>query len=221
MGTNDNTYIGRNATLRSLGYANYAHYLSSDLWAQIRVRAFALHGHTCKLCPDPAACLHHLGYGRAILLGERLSSIVPLCHGCHKQVEFDKRGHKRTVLQAHTAYVRMLKKVKRIARRDKLTKKERRERRQQRSLRCGICRTSKPTQLFRVHRRDKNPASSNPCDYRRLCCQCTINALLIYRVSGVIQGSHNSQSFGMLRAAVRNIRGLPSRKRGQQRAYPP
>lgn len=106
------TYRDRDVILRDIGFARYADYLESDLWKSIRARAIALHGDKCRLCGQPANRVHHLGYGKAVLLGLSLKPLVPLCDYHHHVIEFDGDGSKRTLSQAHTRYVQLWKVVK-------------------------------------------------------------------------------------------------------------
>lgn len=97
------TYGSRNATLRNLGFANYAAYLRSELWSSIRSRVLVAEPQ-CRLCHAPAANVHHIGYGRATLLGEKLTALVPLCGYCHRRVEFTSKGEKRTLQDSEMTF---------------------------------------------------------------------------------------------------------------------
>lgn len=106
------TYADRNRLLNKLGFATYSEYLASPVWASIQRRAYQFHGSECRLCQKPAQCIHHRGYGRAVLLGENLSPLVPLCSNCHFKVEHESNGRKRKLHEAQTAYARLWKAVK-------------------------------------------------------------------------------------------------------------
>lgn len=103
------TYYERNTLLADLGYESYAHYLKSPLWHYIRTMAWRLHGPRCKLCRKRATQLHHTSYSQAVLLGQDLSYLVPLCQKCHDRVELKRDGSKRTWQEVKTAFKRLLK----------------------------------------------------------------------------------------------------------------
>ena len=105
------TYGDRNHALEKMGYADYDAYLASPLWESIKRRAWSQHGRRCRLCSRDAEVLHHLGYGEDVLKGIALHQLVPLCHGCHRRVEF-KKDKKRTLAEALTAYQRIWRMVK-------------------------------------------------------------------------------------------------------------
>lgn len=107
------TYLDRNRTVREIGFNSYEEYLASDLWASIRQKTFQVKGDDCYLCEGKANHVHHVGYGRAAMIGENLSPLIPLCKICHYKVEFDTKEGKRTVSLAQGAYIRLLKKRKR------------------------------------------------------------------------------------------------------------
>lgn len=101
------TYEQRNILLRELGYPTYAIYLESQLWSFIRHHAYRIHGHNCRLCPRRATTIHHLSYTRAVLLGDDLSLLAPLCHRCHNEVEFAGK-RKRTIAGSQRHYTKLL-----------------------------------------------------------------------------------------------------------------
>lgn len=102
-----NAYAVRNAILRKMGYPTYGEYLQSPLWAGIRKRVFSSQGTHCRLCKRQAEVVHHLRYTKDVMQGDNLRQLVPLCHGCHRQVEFDCDS-KRSVEEAFDHYHRLL-----------------------------------------------------------------------------------------------------------------
>jgi len=102
------TYLARNIVLKELGYNSYAEYLESSLWATVRRKGWAQHGNDCKLCGEKANVLHHLSYSKAVLVGDKIGELVPLCDLCHTKVEFLEDGKKRTLLEARNAYSQLL-----------------------------------------------------------------------------------------------------------------
>lgn len=93
-------YERRNGRLSDLGYAGYQEYLASDDWKAIRDRKLAKHPR-CLICPGAASQVHHLDYGPDTLLGLVPSSLVSLCRECHRWIEFDGDGRKRTLREAN------------------------------------------------------------------------------------------------------------------------
>lgn len=98
------TYALRNALLLKMGFSSYNAYLSSELWAEIRIIIFERDNNCCKLCNLPAYAVHHLDYSEATLRGETFDGLVSICKKCHDKVEFTKNGKKRTLLQAVVRY---------------------------------------------------------------------------------------------------------------------
>jgi hypothetical protein len=101
------SYAGRNKVLKEIGFANYADYLASSLWVDVRAAAFERHGSRCVLCGGDAGYIHHNSYDKGTLLGSNLEHMAPVCRGCHEQVEF-KNGKKRTMYQAVAKFLGML-----------------------------------------------------------------------------------------------------------------
>lgn len=75
--------------LRRLGFGSYKEYLASDLWASIRKRVLTAGKGKCRACGCTAQCVHHKKYGMAEMSGKDISYLVPLCHKCHSEIEFD------------------------------------------------------------------------------------------------------------------------------------
>lgn len=95
------TYLLRDEVLLSLGFSSYAEYLNSDLWKKIRGKVL-VNGVKCKGCDGVPTQIHHMGYGKKTLLGEKLTALIPCCRRCHYIVEFTSDGRKRTFLESHT-----------------------------------------------------------------------------------------------------------------------
>lgn len=87
-----NRYQQRESVLKSMGFATYADYLQSPLWAKVRRRLFK----RCSTCPcgKPATEAHHMSYKRRYLEGRGKihKFIVPVCRACHQRIEFDAGG---------------------------------------------------------------------------------------------------------------------------------
>lgn len=86
-------YTTRDAIIHELGFDNYAEYLKSDLWYDIRRTAIASQGQ-CRICAHQGSLgnqlqPHHRKYTRANLRGENLEHIVVLCRKCHKRIEVE------------------------------------------------------------------------------------------------------------------------------------
>jgi 5-methylcytosine-specific restriction endonuclease McrA len=84
-----NQYRRRAANLRRLGFASYAEYLASDLWAGIRRRVLDRDGFKCKRCGGRATQVHHKKYVTKALTGDTLGLLVSLCGPCHTFCEWD------------------------------------------------------------------------------------------------------------------------------------
>ncbi len=106
------TYALRQKRLEELGFANYSVYLRSELWTSIHSRAFEQYGLSCRLCGNEAKVIHHREYSKETLLGTSLLYLTPLCHKCHRRIEFDAKGNKRSLSGTQTAYDRLLGKTR-------------------------------------------------------------------------------------------------------------
>ena len=129
-------YESRYKYLRYLGFKSYKEYLASDLWKEIRRKAFKCHGRECYLCDKPATELHHNRYSLKDLQGKRLKFIKPVCRQCHEEIEF-KNGEKATVGQAKMAFNRKRKhktRAEREAQRKETAKRKRKEKKRRRIM---------------------------------------------------------------------------------------
>lgn len=95
-------YKRRDDVLRSLGFASYADYLQSDLWATLRKRCLGRYRHRCHMCGNRATCVHHRSYDKGTLTGKCPHALVALCHPCHKAIEF-QNGEKTHLFLANRA----------------------------------------------------------------------------------------------------------------------
>ncbi len=93
-----------------MGYKTYKEYLLSPLWESIKDRVYKNRDYKCVLCSEEAQCVHHRGYGRAVLAGEELHQLVTLCNKCHQAVEFTKGGFKRSLVESQASFDALLKK---------------------------------------------------------------------------------------------------------------
>lgn len=94
-------YKARNEVLRSLGFASYADYLRSPLWASIRQRVLES-SRWCFVCGDLATQVHHQRYCRKDLTGKSLKKLVPVCATHHYRAEFRRHdGAKLSTRQAN------------------------------------------------------------------------------------------------------------------------
>lgn len=106
--TSGRTYESRQFHLLGLGFADYAEYLASDLWAGIRQRVFAEKGRRCVLCREPATQLHHNRYHECDLSGRVLKHVHPICRECHVSIEFADDGTKRILEHVFAEFLRLL-----------------------------------------------------------------------------------------------------------------
>ncbi len=106
---NWDSYAIRNKALESIGFSNYADYLASPLWQEIRKKRLTSHP-TCFCCDNTADVVHHRFYYKKLLLGDEESvnrDLFPLCNSCHYKVEFDGE-RKRSSGEAVKVFGRML-----------------------------------------------------------------------------------------------------------------
>lgn len=97
------TYRSRDENLRAIGFRSYDDYLDSRLWQWIRQRVFAKKGSHCTKCGKDATQVHHSRYSVNALTGATLGNMWPICVDCHKEIEFDKNGRKRSLHEANVA----------------------------------------------------------------------------------------------------------------------
>lgn len=83
--------LKRHRRLRQLGYANYAEYLRSPAWSDVKRRYRASDLPQACMCGETIVQLHHKTYER--VGEERLDDLAPLCAGCHRLVHvLEARG---------------------------------------------------------------------------------------------------------------------------------
>lgn len=99
------TYKSRTSVLARLGFQTYAEYLASPLWEKARRRARNRHGDHCVCCRAKATEFHHQSYGLKTLMGDNSKDVLPVCNGCHKRIEFNSDGSKRTFDEARKAFI--------------------------------------------------------------------------------------------------------------------
>jgi len=64
----------------------------------------------CLICGQRASELHHNRYARRDLLGKTISEINPICHPCHREIEFDDGKTKQPVENARKKFLELSKK---------------------------------------------------------------------------------------------------------------
>ncbi len=107
-------YAKRAKVLRDLGFTSYQQYLASDLWKRVKSKVFQIKGRSCELCGRPAATVHHNRYCFASMIGRRIKFLIPICHACHEEIEFD--GDKKLSLgQARQKCKRRIKERRSVA----------------------------------------------------------------------------------------------------------
>jgi len=97
------SYDLRDEVLLKMGFSSYKEYLGSDLWKAIRSRALSTKGNYCFRCGRFTCLVHHTNYSPEVLRGETLKGLVPVCTECHRAIEFDKDGNKRTLRETNDA----------------------------------------------------------------------------------------------------------------------
>lgn len=86
----------RDKRLMRLGFASYRDYLRGDLWKAIRTAKLDLTP-KCEICDSSLATqVHHLRYSCNCLKGTDPLPLVSVCPECHKRLEFNRDGTKRT-----------------------------------------------------------------------------------------------------------------------------
>lgn len=99
--------------LLEMGFATYADYLKSHLWASIKRQVMDKAKGKCRLCRKEAEVVHHRRYDRDVMEGKRNCHLIALCRSCHHIVEFNQNGQKRTSRGAEIAYRWMMKRTHR------------------------------------------------------------------------------------------------------------
>jgi hypothetical protein len=101
-------YRARNERLPELGYASYSEYLKSPEWAVIRRDVLNDHP-TCCVCDRTACQVHHWDYHDAVMMGLDTAFLLPVCDGCHGEIEFDGK-RKRNLKECQSVLIRRIKK---------------------------------------------------------------------------------------------------------------
>jgi len=103
-------YEKRNRILKKLGFRDYAEYLQSELWSEIRQKVIQDSRGSCRICGNRKSLqVHHKKYTLLNLSGKRTRGLVVLCNGCHYSAEF-KNGEKRTLPEVQKVFKRTLRK---------------------------------------------------------------------------------------------------------------
>lgn len=90
----DDGYRERDINLKSLGHKDYAGYLRSSTWADIRKRVLKRDGYKCRICGNPSMAVHHSSYALDVLSGANDAPLLSVCSACHLTIEFKKNGKK-------------------------------------------------------------------------------------------------------------------------------
>ncbi len=102
------TYADRDATLSKWGFKSYREYLESDRWTAVRLAVFAAKGDLCILCRKPANQVHHTRYQPNDLTGRSIEHLHPFCGKCHKRVEIDGKGRKRSMKKTNEVFRKIM-----------------------------------------------------------------------------------------------------------------
>jgi len=82
----------------------YAKYLRSDKWHQIRERVFKERTYLCEGCGSLSRLqVHHSVYSKRVLDGESLNGLRVVCHKCHERIHNLKNKSKMSLRQATKA----------------------------------------------------------------------------------------------------------------------
>ncbi len=101
------TYAERDYNLQLMGFTNYAEYLSSQKWKDIRKQFHNSHGYECTICQARGIIAHHRRYDVNTLNGNTFAHLVVLCHKCHEAIEVFPTGVKRTMREADRELIRL------------------------------------------------------------------------------------------------------------------
>lgn len=94
-------YSRRNRIITRMGYADYAAYLDSPLWATIRQRVFVRDGRCCAGCGGRATQVHHRDYDANTMAGDTITGLLSVCHDCHEEAEMTPAGEKQSPSEAN------------------------------------------------------------------------------------------------------------------------
>lgn len=101
----DSPNLVRWRTVRYLGFRDYDDYLQSDLWAGIRDKTLVVF-RRCRGCGKTATTIHLNGHGVETILGDNPAAIYPVCHECHRDINF--RGTARRGIKESYGYAKRL-----------------------------------------------------------------------------------------------------------------
>lgn len=91
---NETGYLDRKINIQQLGFNDYRHYLTSDLWKSIKKYVMYMFGDKCQFCENVSRDIHHSKYDKDTLLGVRFDHMYPVCRECHAYGEYDENGDK-------------------------------------------------------------------------------------------------------------------------------
>lgn len=91
---NETGYLDRKINTQSLGFNDYKHYLTSDLWKSIKKHVLLEFDSKCQFCEQKSKDIHHAKYDKDTLLGVKFDHMYPVCRECHAYGEYDENGDK-------------------------------------------------------------------------------------------------------------------------------
>lgn len=84
----------RASSLEYLGFDDYASYLRSKLWSDIRRKVYKRANGKCEACAErKPENIHHWSYSVATLMGKKLKNLEAVCKICHDQFHKEPRRH--------------------------------------------------------------------------------------------------------------------------------
>ena len=84
------------ASLHMLGFKNYRHYQSSDLWRRIRADALRRAENVCEACHSaPSTLVHYLDHNIRTLAGQNMAGVMVICKGCRVRCRVKREGGRR------------------------------------------------------------------------------------------------------------------------------
>lgn len=78
----------RGKSLNALGFSDYATYLRSPLWSDLRIQTLTRDSGLCLACGGAASQIHHKDYSLDTMTGKNLDGLASLCRRCHEGIEF-------------------------------------------------------------------------------------------------------------------------------------
>lgn len=93
----------------------YAKYLKSPEWQEIRQIVLERDSYRCLCCGDPANEVHHRSYSPRVMAGRGNNKLASICRRCHSRIHYSNDGEPLGKKDTEKAFKAMV-----IARADRL-----------------------------------------------------------------------------------------------------